>query len=268
MNIHQCGTYNQSYYCSCLSETNSRQDHYKQYNHKRQTHNCCNKINISPGGMSPPPLANPTGDTQNYQAAQYLDYINEHFEKHSSCDYKKYWNNGPSTSIESENYLSKNFPELYQNTITHKAMYQAFIYNKNIPVLSDYRVSCPVLTEVPYIVSFKSNYEKSVYDSNMFVCIDKKNAFNTITVGNNVKYNIQNFIDNTGNKCTSSDCALNYENPANHNNNGNKQPIYKNSEKKVNIGYLVGGIICTIIVIILSFFLWRINKRIKEKSLV
>ena len=266
MNIHQCGTYNQSYYCSCLSETNTRQDQYKQFSDSTYTHNCCNKINISPAGMSPALVG--TGDLSGLITTQYLDYIQEKYENKNLCNYKKYWNNGPSTSPESEIYLAENFPELYFNAQAHQSIYDTFIQGKNIPVLSSYRVSCPGPTEIPYILSFKSNYEKSVYDNTLFVCVDNRTTFNTISVGNNVKYNVQHFVDQNGNNCITNDCPLNYENPANHHNNGNKQPIYKNNEKAVNIGYLIGGIVCTILVIILSFFLWRINKRIKQKSLV
>lgn len=262
MNIHQCGTYNQSYYCSCLSETNTRQDQYKQFDHSTYTHNCCNKINISPVALYD------EGDLTNLATVQYLDYIQENIENKNLCDYKKFWNNGSSTAPESEIYLSENFPELYFNAQAHQAIYGTFIYKNSIPVLSNYRISCPEATEIPYILSFKSNYEKSVYDNTMFICRDTRSPFNQISVGDYVKYNIQYFVDQNGNNCSVNDCSLNYENPANHHNNGNKKPIYKNNEKAINIGYLIGGIVCTILVIILSFFLWRINKRIKEKLII
>jgi hypothetical protein len=266
MNIHQCGTYNQSYYCSCLSEINGRQDQYKQFNNSTQTHKCCDKINISPTGMSPPPTGD--GDVSTLNIVKYLNYIQINFEDKNGCDYKIYWNKGSVTDLNSETYLFNNFPELYYNAQAHQSMYEAFVFERNIPVLSDYRVSCPVATEIPYIISFKSNYDKSVYDNNMFICREKSDPPSQIVIGDNIKYNIHYFVDQNGNNCTTNDCALNYENPTNHHNNGNRQPIYKNNEKAINIGYLIGGIVCTILVIILSFFLWRINKRIKEKLII
>ena len=47
MTTHHCSVYSRDPYCNCYTQGGENQYHYKQFDEKHQTYNCCDQINIT-----------------------------------------------------------------------------------------------------------------------------------------------------------------------------------------------------------------------------
>ena len=219
MALNHCGTYSTDTYCSCYNQQGVYKDHFKQFNTEAQVYECCNQINNSLAEIKKESY---TGISITGSTLDFFKKLNT--GKLTGCCFRDF---GTTDSD-----FTKNYPDLFNDYSTVKALFNHFIYDKNLPTMSaDNQVSCPG-TNYPVILEYKS--PDQIYYQDAYICTDvDNNVFNNIKVNyGNVDYRIKRFWNSqTGSPCIDSTCQIPVNNFGDHLNQGNQYAVYENKPK-------------------------------------
>jgi hypothetical protein len=263
MALNDCGTYPTDIYCQCYNQNGTLTPHFQQFNEVEQEFLCCNDIRPSLAK-----LRNWDGyDAGNqisanvYGPFQFFQSIYENGL--TGCCYLPYFQSSPSAAS-SQAYFSQNYPDLNDNYLVTATLYDNFMAGTGkLPIRSGQTVSCPLSTDTPYILSYKSSGQTNYNYS--FICTSDSNLNPKLQLsGEPIDYHIQRYNnESTGEHCTGNNCLLLVDNFGNYANMGNSQPFYTNKPRSTTTGSIVSLVASLIVFVVISFVLHK-NFKIKR----
>jgi hypothetical protein len=265
MALNDCGTYPTDIYCQCYSQKGTPTPHFQQFNEEEQEFLCCNDIR--------PSLARLRDWDGNNAGNKILENVSGPFEFFESiyengltgCCYLPYFQSSPSAPS-SQAYFTENYPDLHNNYQVTATLYDDFMAGTDkLPTNTNQTVSCPLSTDVPYVLYYKSSGQTNYNYS--FICASDSDLNPKLQLnGKYIDYHTQRFTNNsTGKPCTGNNCPLLVNNFGNYANLGNSQPFYTNNPKSTTTGSIVSLVASVIVFIVICFVLHK-NFKVKRIS--
>lgn len=264
MALNDCGTYPTDIYCQCYHQNGTPSPHFKQFNEDEQEFLCCSDIRPSLARLRDWDGNNAGNEISAnvYGPFQFFESIYENGL--TGCCYLPYFQSS-STGPSSQDHFKEYYPDLYNNYLVTTTLYDKFMAEPNKPPTNtNQTVSCPLSTNTPYILSYKSSGQTNYNYS--FICSSDSNLNPKLKIPGygDIDYSTQRFWNkSTGTPCTENSCPLIVDNFGNQANLGNSQPFYTNNPRSTTTGSIVSLVISLIVFIVISFVLHK-NFKVKR----